>query len=114
MMLARVGEQTGQAAYACVNRIPVAANRSTLGVSVKRAAKTAEVSPTQIIDEKKDDVRAIRRHGKKRCANRNQQQTETDEAGHFDHAQGAILSTLRTGRQKAEITANCEVFWLAL
>ena len=32
-MLARVGEQTGQAAYACVNFIPVAASRSTLGVS---------------------------------------------------------------------------------
>ena len=33
MMLARVGEQTGQAAYPLVNRTPRGARRSTLGVS---------------------------------------------------------------------------------
>ena len=33
MMLARVGEQTLQAAYASVNRIPWAASASRLGVS---------------------------------------------------------------------------------
>jgi hypothetical protein len=33
MMLARVGEQTGHAAYPCVNLIPLRANASILGVS---------------------------------------------------------------------------------
>jgi hypothetical protein len=33
MMLARVGEQTQQAAYPAVNRIPVRASESMFGVS---------------------------------------------------------------------------------
>ena len=33
MMLALVGEQTGQAAYPCVNRMPRAARASIFGVS---------------------------------------------------------------------------------
>ena len=54
-MLARVGEQTGQAAYALVNRAPSAA-----AVQIRRreirVAVTGQVAPTEIVGQDENEV----------------------------------------------------------
>ena len=55
-MLDRVGEHSGLAAYAWVNRMPRGGQPVDVRRLVKGAAETADVAPAQIVGEDEDDV----------------------------------------------------------
>ena len=70
---ARVGVQTGAAAYQSVKRMPSAAMRSIRGVLICARAVAAEVGVALVVGQDDDDVRRGRPHG--RCDQANEHGT---------------------------------------
>ena len=59
MILARVGEQTGHAAYACINRIPLAASGVDIWRLIKRGTITPQIGPSQVVREDENKIEPL-------------------------------------------------------